>query len=335
MCGPLAAYNPHMMRSSRCLGTSVVAGVLLVSAACGKKAAPPPTAAAGAVADAGPGPATADKKVVQPRPLTKADSKPGPAANGRNPLLELGAAVGKPVAGARGRFVLRYQGPDSETRAMVRQAGVFEKIMPQLNQSLRLPRDIGVSFADCDEPNAFYDADAVAITVCNEYVDYYGELFSEFPADDARDAILGSLVSTFLHEAGHALIHQLELPTVGREEDVADQLSTVILIASGDEGNAMAIDGAYAFIAEDEADGEETPYWDEHALDQQRFYNTVCLIYGSDPDGWDELVGDDDLPDERADQCPDEYQQISTAWNRLLAPYLTVPTVRMTLAKDR
>lgn len=325
-----------MISSSGRLGLALLVAALVLGG-CRKKDAPAKAAAVTAPpADAATSADAADdKKVMVAKPLTKVDSKPGAAANGRNPLLDLGGAVGKAAAGAHGRFVLRYDGDDSETRAMVRQAGVFEKIMPQLNQSLRLPRDIAVVFAPCDEVNAFYDPEQVEITVCDEYVDYYGELFSEYPAADAKDAILGSLVSTFLHEAGHALIHQLELPTVGREEDVADQLSTVILVASGDEGNAMAIDGAYAFIAESEADGDDTPYWDEHALNQQRFYNTVCLIYGSDPDGWDDLVGDDDLPEERAEQCPDEYKQISTAWNRLLKPYLTVPTVRMTLGRGK
>ena len=193
------------------------------------------------------------------------------------------------------------------------------------------PRDIAVVYAPCDEINAFYDPDAVTITMCDEYVDYYGELFAGYPADERQPAILGAVASTFLHEAGHALIHQLALPTVGREEDVADQLSTVILVASGDAGNALALDGAYAFIAESEGEVDDTPYWDEHALNEQRFYNTVCLIYGSDPDGWDDLVGEDDLPEERAEQCPDEYAQISTSWNRLLAPFLTVPTVRVKL----
>ncbi len=86
-----------------------------------------------------------------------------------------------------------------------------------------------------------------------------------------------------------------------------------------------------AFEAEGEVD--DTPYWDEHSLNEQRFYNTVCLIYGSDPDAWDDLVGEDDLPEERAEQCPDEYKQISTSWNRLLKPFLTVPTVRVKLGE--
>lgn len=316
------------------LGTACLAGLVMIAVGCRKRDAADraaPTAAT-ATRDGGAADAAATKASA-PTPLTKKTTKPGAAALGHNALLPLGDLAAAPAAAGRGRFVLRYDGKDSATRALVRQAGVLEKIVPQLNQSLRLPRDIAVVYAGCDEVNAFYDPEAVTITMCDEYVDYYGELFAGYPADERQPAILGAVVSTFLHEAGHALIHQLGLPTVGREEDVADQLSTVILVASGEEGNALALDGAYAFIDESEGEVDETPYWDEHALNEQRFYNTVCLIYGSDPEGWDDLVGEDDLPEERAEQCPDEYTQISTSWNRLLKPFLTVPTVRVKLGE--
>lgn len=277
-------------------------------------------------------PPAATAAAAAAKAIAKKEAKPGPAANGKNMALELGTIPDRPAQEDRGHFELEYRGKDSETRAMVRASGVFEKMLPQLDQSLLLPRGIQVVFASCGEINAFYDAEQAKITMCDEYVDYYGELFSEYPADEAGPAIIGSVVSTFLHEAGHALIDQLELPMVGREEDAADQLSTVILIASGDEGNAMAIEGAYSFIAESESGEEdETPFWDEHSLNEQRFYNSICLIYGSDPEGWDDLVGDDDLPEERAERCPGEYDQISTSWNRLLEPYLTVPVVKVDL----
>jgi Putative metallopeptidase len=316
-----------MPASSRLL----LVGCTLLAGSCSKKERPKEAPPATAAPAATPSDAGEAKKVLTATPLAKTDSKPGAAAMGRNPLLELGTAPDRPVTEDRGRFVLSYAGEDSETRALVRASGVFAGLLPQLDQSLRLPRDIKVVFEACDEVNAFYNSEDVTITLCDEYIDYYGELFSQFPAAEAKDAIIGSVVSTFLHEVGHALIDQLALPTVGREEDAADQLSTVILIASGDEGNAMALEGAYAFIAESEADGEETPYWDEHSLDEQRFYNSVCLIYGSDPDGWDDLVSEEDLPEERAEKCREEYQQISSSWQKLLTPYLTVPTIRVKL----
>ena len=48
--------------------------------------------------------------------------------------------------------------------------------------------DIAVVYAGCDEVNAFYDPEAVTITMCDEYVDYYGELFAGYPADERQPA---------------------------------------------------------------------------------------------------------------------------------------------------
>lgn len=279
-------------------------------------------------------PAATDKthKQVVAKPLAKKDAKPGPAASGHNTPIEAGEGEEKAAQPDSGHLRLSYDGEDSPARRMVRASGIFEKIIPQLDQALRLPNDIAIKFAACDEVNAFYNPELATITMCDEYVDFYAELFSRFEGEDRDRAILGSLVSTFLHELGHALIHQLDLPAVGRQEDAVDQLASVILIASGDQGGELALEGALSFIAEAEAGEEDTtPFWDEHSLNEQRFYNAMCLIYGSDPDGWDGLVGDDDLPEERAEQCPEEYETISKSWTRLLQPYLTVPAMRMKL----
>ena len=48
------------------------------------------------------------------------------------------------------------------------------------------------------------------------------------------DYVSGVLSFVFLHELGHALIHELALPITGREEDVADQLAVASLL--GDAG---------------------------------------------------------------------------------------------------
>ncbi|MGB2924306.1 MAG: DUF4344 domain-containing metallopeptidase [Limnothrix sp.] len=48
------------------------------------------------------------------------------------------------------------------------------------------------------------------------------------------------------------------------------------------------VSGMFQFQSDAEEEQEyieDLPFWDEHALSSQRFYNTACLIYGSDPDG--------------------------------------------------
>lgn len=54
----------------------------------------------------------------------------------------------------------------------------------------------------------------------------------------------------------------------------------------------------------------------------QRFYNIACYAYGADPEYNDALVGGEYLPEYRAATCPQEYEQLSSSWDRLLEGYL-------------
>jgi len=61
--------------------------------------------------------------------------------------------------------------------------------------------------------------------------------------------------------------------------------------------------------------------WGEHSLSEQRFYNILCLVYGSNPEKFNFLVEDGDLPEERAEICPSEYERKVNSWDTLLSPY--------------
>ncbi len=126
---------------------------------------------------------------------------------------------------------------------------------------------------------------------------------------------------TLMHEMGHLLISELQLPVLGREEDAADQLGFMGLFLLQQEQHR---DDFYAKLMDvadycrmewqnAERDGSPVPVWDSHALDAQRFYNIACLAYGSDPDRLDWVLEVSGLPVERALYCPDEYEQVAHA----------------------
>jgi len=60
---------------------------------------------------------------------------------------------------------------------------------------------------------------------------------------------------------------------------------------------------------------------DEHLLQEQRFYNSICLLYGSDTEKYGYMSEEDYLPRERAIRCPQEYEQTINSWSSLLAPW--------------
>ena len=202
---------------------------------------------------------------------------------------------------------------------------LFEQVAEQLNHTIRLPHKIEINTVTCNTINAFYDPRTRRIIMCYELLDYFVSMFKETAASEAElgNAVMGATMFGFFHELGHGLIDVLDLPAVGREEDSVDQLATLTLIAGGEKGVAMALAGAYWFRLQAKGSGNKTPFWDEHAFDEQRFYNITCLIFGSDPGKHGDLVRSGTLPWNRAQRCPDEYTKLKKSWEKLLQPHLT------------
>lgn len=197
--------------------------------------------------------------------------------------------------------------------------------------ALVLPHDVPVIFESCGMANAMYHPDAKAIRFCYEFVDLFGQIIAADPnatEEDFARGVMGSTVFFLLHEMGHALVDVLELPITGREEDAVDDLAALIIIFAEEEDALLAaIESFDALSAAQEAGGGEMAFWDEHSLSIQRAYTLDCIIYGSDPEEFADLVHPERLPEERAMRCPSEYAQKEQAWDRLLADHYT-PAMR-------
>ncbi len=208
------------------------------------------------------------------------------------------------------------------------QAQIFETIATNLNRTIKLDRVVDIQMVECGTVNAFYDPNVGRIIICYELIGYYVDMFKPPVTQNNEQlsaAIQGATEFAFFHELGHGLIDLLELPAVGREEDAVDQMATLILMESGDEGVAAAMTGAKWFALESakkQQEGNSMAFWDEHSLDQQRFFNITCLVFGSNPQKYAAMVQNGYLPEARAMRCPDEYRKISSSWETLLASHL-------------
>jgi len=199
-----------------------------------------------------------------------------------------------------------------------RRARFLEDVAEWMNGWIRLSTDVTLTFAECGESNSFYRPEDRTVVVCFELVD---ELDAIFEQDRDRDqAVDDALLFTVLHEVGHALVTVLDIPVTGREEDAVDQLAALILVDGSDEGDEAAINGVRGLPDDDQLD--DLAFADEHALNGQRFYNVLCLVYGQNPEAHPEWTEDGTLPVERAERCPEEYGQTRAAWQKLLQPYL-------------
>lgn len=214
-----------------------------------------------------------------------------------------------------------------EWEAELKAEKALETLAVDLNSYLEIPTDVWISVGECGEVNAYYYPSDQLIIICYEMVRevYYGALEEGWPEDEAELATMNATEFFFYHELGHALIHVLELPVTGREEDAVDQLSVYALAHMSDEGEVPALDAALAFMfwAKDAQEARiESAYWGEHSLNEQRFFNIVCWVYGQDPERFNKLVSDGALPQGRAERCVSEWQQIDKSWSVLLEPYL-------------
>jgi lipoprotein-anchoring transpeptidase ErfK/SrfK len=68
-------------------------------------------------------------------------------------------------------------------------------------------------------------------------------------------------------------------------------------------------------------DGDTPVYYDEHGLDQQRAYQIVCLMVGSNPLEFAGLANDAKLPEDRQRSCKQDWDDASTSWDALLKPH--------------
>jgi len=211
----------------------------------------------------------------------------------------------------------------AELAKSLKHAKLFDQQVADLNQLFAWPRDLDVRMENCGQANAFYDPTEGAIIICYEFVDSEMESLRKVYDDpeDLGEAVVNSTFFVFFHELGHAFIGEMDLPTTGKEEDAVDQLAVVVLVDLGQAGEAAALDGAISFglLAKESGD---SPLWDEHSLDDQRFYNILCWIYGTDAEKYAYLVEKGHLPEARAARCESEFQRLDKAWKALLAPHL-------------
>ena len=212
-----------------------------------------------------------------------------------------------------------------EIDKQVRDEKLLEDAAAELNRALILPEDITLRTKDCKEVNAYYDPNDGSVTMCYELMEHFYQTFRSAGRTDteAYDQMFDAVRFVFLHEIAHALIDKYKLPIIGNEEDAADRCAAYINLEElGEQGVKAVLAAADAFAIESKAAaGANRNMADEHLLGEQRFYNSLCMIYGSNTNKYSKIVTEGYLPKERAVRCATEYQKSVDSWVNLLAPW--------------
>lgn len=228
-----------------------------------------------------------------------------------------------------GDFKVEYMPLDNQKYANLDKQFKDEKILEdaatKLNRALALPHDVKLRTKACNEINAFFNPQDKSITVCYELMEHFFKLFQQggLSQQEANRKMTDATTFVFFHELGHGLVDAYDLDITGNEEDAVDRLSTYVCVEElGNNGSDAALAGAQAFALESKySDGSDLPFYDEHPLQQQRYYNIVCLLYGYNQNKYSDVVEKGLLPEARAVRCPGEYERNTKAWKNLLSPY--------------
>lgn len=141
--------------------------------------------------------------------------------------------------------------------------------------------------------------------------------------------VSGNMLFVLLHELGHAVITQMGLPVLGRMEDAADTFAVFMLLRMGSDFSHRALvdaaEGWFLAARRDEKTGHRVAYYSEHGLNQQRAYQIVCLMVGSDAEKFKDLADETNLPEDRRHACLGDYSNAVFSWNLLLEPHRRAP----------
>jgi hypothetical protein len=241
------------------------------------------------------------------------------------------------------RVTVIYVAPDNHAFTplydVLKDQRALERVR-ELILSIQWPRRLTLEARGCDgEPNAFYEN--AVITICYELLDDIWRRANSRKRPNSvtrEDALVGSTIEVFLHEASHALFDLLKIPVLGREEDAADQVSAFTVLqlpketrqrlvfgAAYMQASRLGVRGARDLSRRRLEIVRHVANSSEHGTPAQRLYNLLCIAYGSDRDMFGSFVAKGYLPAERAEICEQEYRQVEFAYQTLIAPHRDAP----------
>lgn len=208
----------------------------------------------------------------------------------------------------------------------VRRSNLAERMASVVNSSVRLHHNLGVGFASCGNPNAFFDRSKSVIVFCLEMVDLIvdlakndEEIAMKLDRNEFTKTIDGAIWGIFFHELGHAVIGVNNVPITGREEDVADQFAVFYSVNFIESQNIpVVLPTIWLFrlmerksdITSVNQDQLKRLMSDEHSLDMQRIFNLACWAYGANSARGARAANFVKLPKERGARCPNEWATI-------------------------
>lgn len=144
------------------------------------------------------------------------------------------------------------------------------------------------------------------------------------------DFVLASSTFVLFHEIGHMLSLELDIPVLGREEDVADAIAAIVMLSQRDEEDYLRAVGvleasitSFMLVGAHEFERilTDEEMADPHSLKRQRAYQMICFMYGADAGAFAETADRYGLSGQRREDCAFEYERAARSLSRVLEPH--------------
>ena len=223
------------------------------------------------------------------------------------------------TATAQGTLRIVYELPEPEDIAAARiiyQSELAEEVAQIVEDWKLLKKDVTLRFGAVVGPHfTVLRNDALEIQIPYAFLTEMLALFnsrSTIEQDTPTTSALNALHHAIYHEIGHAIIYSQKTGiSEKQEEEAVDNLSAILLISVYEDGAKIAASAAKAFqLLATEPDNTE------HTKDDIRRVKGInCLIYGSNPDKYQDLL--DDLPPDSMNFCQKEFLTHHKLWEKV------------------
>lgn len=234
-------------------------------------------------------------------------------------LLFFCAALFPVIAEAKGSLRVTYELPDPEDVAAARiihQSEVAEEVAQVVEDWNLLSQNVTLRFGTQLGPHfAVLQNGKLEIHIPYSFFKQMEQLFASkkyVEQASPTTSALNTLHHAIYHELGHAVIYSQKTGiSDAMEEEAVDTLSVILLISVYADGADIASSAAKAFqLLATEPDS--TMHLQN---DIQRFQEITCLIYGSNPDKYKDLLHD--LPVNSVSICPKQFITQHRQWEKI------------------
>ncbi|MBW3695166.1 hypothetical protein EK599_05645 [Vibrio sp. T187] len=225
------------------------------------------------------------------------------------------------------KFLPTQSQEESQLKEQIQQSEVNTTVAELSDQLFPFNQTLTIQYGGEEGP--MYDPEVHTVHIpysfYSESIDYFAKNnYDEKYGKSAQLGAIDTLLHTLLHEAGHAYVADQNIAVLGKEEDAVDNFATLLMLNYIENGDDAAISAAdmFAFESDDRPDyydfGE---YIDEHSFDLQRYFSTLCLVYGSDPEKHANLLDEveNDYLKDRKDFCIYNFQALDENWHSYFA----------------